>query len=262
MLGAIRGGRVAKVIGTVAECAAAWGLADRLGAARRLGRAWAVCLACRVEISRRARTLAGKAHTAERRIVLNARLLVPGRERDRDATFLHECAHVLADVRYRAHCRHDWRWRRVMALLGEPARVSHDIAYLSPKAHAVVVWACVHCGERFYYVRPPRRRIEDCYCRRCGPRHGRLVALDATGETRPPALRYPVLDNAAASEEWRMSERDEEHGLEAHLARLLAEKRKVESDLNNTGDRKYAARLKSLEQEILEIEARIGDARV
>ncbi len=59
-----------------------------------------------------------------------------------------------------------------------------------------------------------------------------------------------------------MSESDEGHGLDAYLARLRAEKRKVESDLNNTGDRKYESRLKSLEQEILEIETRIGDARV
>ncbi len=168
---------MAKTIGTVAECAAAWGLSDRLERVRRLGRAWAACLACRVEISRRAKTVAGKAYAAERRIVLNARLLVPGREADRDATFLHECAHVLADIRYRAHCRHDWRWRRIMALLGEPPQVSHDIPYLSPQAHAVVVWACAQCGERFHYVRAPRRRLADCYCRRCGPRLGRLLVV-------------------------------------------------------------------------------------
>ncbi len=59
-----------------------------------------------------------------------------------------------------------------------------------------------------------------------------------------------------------MSESDESHGLEAYLARLLAERRKVESDLNNTGDRKHETRLKSLKQEILDIESRIGDARV
>jgi hypothetical protein len=36
----------------------------------------------------------------------------------------------------------------------------------------------------------------------------------------------------------------------------------VEADLHNTGDRKYAARLKSIEQEILTLETAIGDARV
>ena len=63
---------------------------------------------------------AGVAYTEERRIVLNAKLLEAGREADRDATFLHECAHILANRRYRARCNHDHRWKRVMEMLGEP----------------------------------------------------------------------------------------------------------------------------------------------
>ncbi len=170
-----------RVLGTVADVAAAWGVDARLGAAASLGRAYAACLASTVEVTRRAKTLAGRAYPRQGRIVLNAALLRRGREADRDATFLHECAHVIADVRYRRSCGHDWRWRRVMDMLGLSADVCHDMTYLSPAAHAVVTWMCTNCGQPFHFVRAPRRRIEDCCCRRCGPRRGRLY------RTRPGA---------------------------------------------------------------------------
>lgn len=59
-----------------------------------------------------------------------------------------------------------------------------------------------------------------------------------------------------------MSASDAPHALQAELDRLLAEKSKTEADLHNTGDRKYARRLRSLQEEILAIETAIGDARV
>jgi SprT protein len=130
--------------------------------------------ACVVEISQRAKTLAGAAYTEQRRIVLNAQLLHAGRERDRNSTFLHECAHVLADLSHGKACRHGRPWREIMSLLGEPAEVGHRLEYLSRKAHARISWVCVACGRKHYFVRKPRRRIEDCYCRRCGPDDGKL----------------------------------------------------------------------------------------
>jgi SprT protein len=149
-------------------------LEPRLRRASRIGRAFGECLDCVVLVSRRAKIQAGAAHTKERRIIVNAALLVPGREADRDATFLHECAHIVADLRYGANCRHDWRWRRVMKLFGEPPEVCHSLPYISPGAHAVVTWVCHNCGGEYHFVRPPRRRIEECYCRPCGPHLGRL----------------------------------------------------------------------------------------
>ena len=161
-------------LGSVAEVAAAWTLTARLAKAASIGTAYGECLDCAVEVSSRAKVQAGVAYTEERRIVLNAKLLEAGRETDRDATFLHECAHILANRRYRARCNHDHRWKRVMEMLGEPPRVSHRLDYLSREAHAVVAWVCRNCGEAYHFVRPPRRRISDCYCRYCGPRAGRL----------------------------------------------------------------------------------------
>ncbi len=163
------------VLGTVAEVAKAWNLDERLECVSRIGRAYGECLRSAVEVTRRARTLAGIAYTDERRIVLNAQLLVPGREEHRDSTFLHECAHMVANVRYGCNCRHDWRWRRIMDMLGEPPEVSHTLDFLSRELHAVVTWICTACGEDYHFVRRPRRRIQDCYCRACGPDRGRLV---------------------------------------------------------------------------------------
>lgn len=165
-----------RILGTVSELAECWGLHDRLRNLAALGDAYDVCMACRVEASTRARTQAGAAYPQENRIVLNGRLLLDGRESDRDSTFLHECAHIVADVRHGASCGHNSRWQRVMYMLGEPPEVCHDIEYLSRRAHAVAIWTCRNCGMEQHFVRRPRRRVWACYCVKCGPALGRLTA--------------------------------------------------------------------------------------
>ncbi len=167
------------MLGTVAQVAKAWGLDERLACAAGLGGAFEACLKSTVKVSRRAKVQAGVAYPKERRIVLNARLLAPGREADRDATLLHECAHIIADLRYGRNCRHNWRWRQVMQMLGEPPEVSHRLDYLSRRAHAAVTWICTGCGEQYHFVHAPRRRIKECYCRLCGPQYGRLAVAEA-----------------------------------------------------------------------------------
>lgn len=52
------------------------------------------------------------------------------------------------------------------------------------------------------------------------------------------------------------------HGLETELDRLLAERKKAKADLHNSGDQKYAARLKALNEEITTLETTLGDAPV
>lgn len=156
-----------------------WGLFARLEQAAHMGTAYQDCLDSMVEADGRAAVLAGKAWPSEQRIVLHAELLKEGREADRDATFLHECAHILADRRYGRPCKHGSLWRATIVTLGELPTTHHDIPYLSRAAHAKVVWTCSHCGEAYPFVRTPRRRIQDCYCRHCGPRRGLLV------ESRP-----------------------------------------------------------------------------
>ena len=161
-------------LGTVAEVADRWGLAGRLEMASHMGQAFHDCMASSVEADGRAAVLAGKAWPSEQRIVLHAELLKEGREADRDATFLHECAHVLADRRYGRPCKHGPLWRATIVTLGELPQTHHEIPYLSRVAHARVIWTCTTCGETYPFVRKPRRRIRDCYCRHCGPRLGVL----------------------------------------------------------------------------------------
>ena len=162
-------------IGTVAELARAWKLTRRLARAASYGPALAVCFDCTVEVSGRAKTVAGTAFTRDRRIVLNGALLREGREDDRDSTLLHECAHVIANLHRRRDCGHGEAWRHVMDAIGEPPERCHNIAYLSAKRHATVTWVCQGCGVEYHFVRRPRRKLENCWCSRCGPGEGRLA---------------------------------------------------------------------------------------
>jgi SprT protein len=162
-------------LGTVGDLARAWRLEGRLRRAMIYGGALERCMDCTVEVSDRAKTVAGSAFTSERRIVLNAALFKPGREPDRNATFLHECAHIIANLHKRRDCGHGPGWRSVMDALGESADRCHSIRYLSPKAHAIVTWLCRGCGQEYHFVRRPRRRPENCWCAKCGPRQGRLA---------------------------------------------------------------------------------------
>lgn len=173
MMQRTRGGRI---LGRVDDVAARWGLMDRLGRANRYGPAFDLCLACKVEVSARGKLYAGKAYVSERRIVLHRELLPAGRESDRDSTFLHECAHILADLHYGKSCKHGPLWRATMVMLGELPTTHHDIPYLSRETNAAVTWRCVTCGELYHFVRKPRRRIQDCRCSQCGEDTGVLVA--------------------------------------------------------------------------------------
>ena len=174
-----------RILGSVAEVAARWELTPRLANLAILGDAYDACLQSRVETSTRARTQAGAAYPTERRIILNALLLHDGREADRDATLLHECAHIVADTRHGRSCGHNERWRRVMFMMGEPPAACHNIDYLSREAHAVAVWICANCGQKQHFVRPPRRRPSMYYCIACGPEFGRLRAAAARPGTAP-----------------------------------------------------------------------------
>ncbi|MBT6206019.1 MAG: hypothetical protein HOI34_20295, partial [Rhodospirillaceae bacterium] len=155
--------------------AAEWGVAERLARAAPLGVAYHECLASMVEADGRASVQAGKAWPSEQRIILHQELLKPGREEDRNATFLHECAHILADRHYGKACKHGPLWRATIVMLGELPVTHHEIPYLSRKAHASYIWTCQACGEEYPFVRKPRRRIRDCYCRYCGQEKGLLV---------------------------------------------------------------------------------------
>jgi SprT protein len=190
---------MAEELGSVGELARAWRLKSRLGRAAIYGRALERCLTGSVEVSERSKTIAGTAFTEDRRIVLNAQLFRVGREADRNATFLHECAHIIANCHKRRDCGHGAIWREVMATIGEPADRCHNIRYLSPKAHAIVTWQCRGCGLEYHFVRRPRRRPENCWCAHCGPRQGRLALhWEAAALDRPARKPAPRRRSAAS----------------------------------------------------------------
>ena len=169
-------------LGRVQQVVDLWGLTERLAKASHYGAAYAACLDCRVETSARGKLHAGKAYITERRIVLHRELMPEGREADRDSTFLHECAHILADLRYGRSCKHGPLWRATMVMLGELPTVHHEIPYLSRATHASIVWRCVTCGELYHFLRKPRRRIQDCRCKDCGQEAGRLMVESLVAE--------------------------------------------------------------------------------
>ena len=166
--------RALRQLGSIKEILMAWDLDSRLARISHHDRGVTGCLACTVEISRRAKTVAGTAYTQQRRIVLHASLLKAGREADRDATLLHECAHIIANVQHGVDCGHDHRWRDIMSQLGEPCERCHSLDYLSAREHAKVTWVCNTCGQEYHFVRRPRRRLENCWCASCGRENGRL----------------------------------------------------------------------------------------
>ena len=84
------------MLGSVRELSDKWGLTEQLQKGEVLGPPFREVLECAVEISKRAKILAGTANSQERRIVLNVALLEIGRENDRNVTFMHECAHTVS----------------------------------------------------------------------------------------------------------------------------------------------------------------------
>lgn len=167
-------------LGLVNELAEKWGLLSYLKFAIVLGVPYQELLGCTVNISGRAKTRAGIAYISDRKIVLNSALLQPGREKDRDDTFLHECAHILADLHHGFSCKHGKLWKEMMELIGQKPETRHNLTYLSREAHAVTSWKCCRCDQKYHFVRRPRRKISNSYCRNCGPKLGVLKSVPIT----------------------------------------------------------------------------------
>ncbi len=165
-------------LGTVRDLSAAWDLDSRLAGASFMDKAYRDCLESHVFRMRRNTTRAGRANGRGRIIGLHPLLLRPGRESDRDETFIHECAHVLADLFTGRDCAHGPAWRKTMAALGAVPKTGHEFPYLSREAVARYLWVCTSCGAEFFFITRPRIRIEDRRCGRCGPAGGVLEWRD------------------------------------------------------------------------------------
>ncbi len=102
-----------------------------------------------VEFSGRLATRAGQAElnrtTGHMKIKLNYRLLKANPDQIR-STYLHELAHIVANLTWNDNCGHDQRWKRVAKALGDDAGRRHDmdVSALKPKRKPLVryAWSC------------------------------------------------------------------------------------------------------------------------
>jgi SprT protein len=110
--------------------------------------------------------------TGEEHIELNAELLVPGREKERNDTFLHEVAHLIAGIK----AQHGLAWKRAAMRLGAKPVTCHNLPFLVAKAQPKrAVARCTRCGHTWFQARVVKRwRWETRIHRRCG---GRLEAV-------------------------------------------------------------------------------------
>ncbi len=173
---------MARTIGTAGDVAFAWGLSGAVAGALRTCRPHDAdirdALACtEVLVNGRLTTTAGQAQMWPPLIHLNPSILDPGHEADRDATFLHEVAHIVADrwhllASRRSDGIHGRTWRRIMRNMGQDPVSNHDIAVLKARrAKPVLTYKCRACGQEFDRARAVPR---DHVCGRC---HGELVLV-------------------------------------------------------------------------------------
>lgn len=105
----------------------------------------------------RTKTRAGLTKYRQRVIELHSVLLVPGKEQDRNQTFLHEVAHILE----KAICGtfgHGQNWKRLMESMGLVPEVYQKLPEMQELyVRASYVYVCKKCG----YVYHRSRRIKD-----------------------------------------------------------------------------------------------------
>lgn len=111
----------------------------------------------RVKLNTRFKTCAGMACYSKQTIELHPELLKIGREAERNDTFLHEIAHVLAYGLYR-HRGHGVHWRLIFKALGakNPARC-HHYNFLEGKERPYL-YTCLDCGHEIPRTRPIHKR--------------------------------------------------------------------------------------------------------
>lgn len=129
-----------------------------------------------VELSERMGTCAGKAMMkAERKdpnakwrrtynwfqIRLNARLLTINLD-ELIPTYLHELAHIVANLMMEHQCGHGPAWKMVMGALGEPADRCHDMDVSAfRKVQKKYDYACTECYKDFEMTKIKHTKQQD-----------------------------------------------------------------------------------------------------
>lgn len=131
----------------------------------------------RVEWSHRITASAGLCYPAKRLIRLSTHYHARFPE-DVEATLLHEMIHLIVP----GHGPEFYRWMEwVRSRGGRVYRYSRERAL--PHSQAKWVYTCQSCGKSYGYVRRLAHGGARHYCRRCGPRAGRLTEKPGRGES-------------------------------------------------------------------------------
>lgn len=120
----------------------------------------------RVEWNSRMRSAAGRAHFAERLVVLNPRLQEHG-EDEIDRTLRHELAHLLAQARAgrRRISPHGPEWRTACSDLGIPNEARcHTLPLPVNRRRVNYLYRCPKCSRDFPRVRKIRRSLACLAC--------------------------------------------------------------------------------------------------
>lgn len=118
----------------------------------------------------RTMTMNGNRSTLAVKITINARLheLNPGNLRQ---TYLHELAHIAANLLHNDNCRHDERWAAVMKVLGLSPDKYHKMDCSSlrkARERRLHKWQCVSCGRGYMVTTRMHNRVlrgsARCHC--------------------------------------------------------------------------------------------------
>lgn len=119
-----------------------------------------------LKVFRKGTIRAGAATRRGKIIELNSKLFTIGTKQDVRETFLHETAHILADLYYSRDCNHNWRWVRMARLLGDTGDRCHDYDYLiAERKPRSLTYVCTICNQ--VYHRAKRMNTRRLRCGRC-----------------------------------------------------------------------------------------------
>lgn len=119
-----------------------------------------------MKVFRKGTVRAGQASSRRKEVQINSLLFTLGTQQHVRETFLHETAHVLADLFYKMDCNHDWRWVRMARLLGDTGDRCHNYSYLLNKQRAKkLTYICVTCRQ--LYHRAQRLDTTRMVCGKC-----------------------------------------------------------------------------------------------
>ena len=145
----------------------------------------------RITVNNKSTTRHGCCKYNKKEIELHFLLLKEGNEADRDQTFVHEIAHVIAPLIYGNHIRgHGREWKNVMRCFGaRPDRTSsHESMNEFKMQKARIIYACNKCEQEFPAQRRKKYPPEQYTHKGCGGtmylKHNRVTGYRSTQTTK------------------------------------------------------------------------------